>query len=329
MRRLLLRQWFLVALAAILVGGFGFSRALEPLARAVPRGALVAGVLFLMAISLDASAIWRALRRPGAVLLAVLVNFVLLPLGAWLISPWLHGELAIGLLVVGSVPSTLTAAAVWTRRAGGNDAVALLVTLITNLLCFVVTPLWLLFTTGYRASLPAGELILRLGLLVLVPTLAGQGLRLFQPVARFATRHIIAVGMLAQLGILTMVMVGSVFAARQLAATRDALGIASWLGMLACVAGLHVAGLAAAHLSAAGLGIARADRIAVGFSGSQKTLMLGLHIALEFSGLAMLPMVAYHVCQLLIDTVVADRLVGTGAKRSTADSAGRPGRPDG
>jgi hypothetical protein len=36
--------------------------------------------------------------------------------------------------------------------------------------------------------------------------------------------------------------------------------------------------------------------------------MVGLAIAIDFGGLAVLPMVAYHIEQLLIDTVLADRL---------------------
>ena len=48
--------------------------------------------------------------------------------------------------------------------------------------------------------------------------------------------------------------------------------------------------------------------VAVGFAGSQKTLMVGLTIALQFGGLTILPMLAYHVLQLLIDTLLANRL---------------------
>ena len=56
-------------------------------------------------------------------------------------------------------------------------------------------------------------------------------------------------------------------------------------------------------------GMDRAEWIAVGLAGSQKTLMIGLHIAVtQDLGLAVLPMVAYHAVQLLLDTVVADRL---------------------
>ena len=57
------------------------------------------------------------------------------------------------------------------------------------------------------------------------------------------------------------------------------------------------------------MGLPRADWIAVGFAGSQKTLMIGLQVALMVGGgLTVLPMVAYHVIQLMIDTVIADRL---------------------
>ena len=55
------------------------------------------------------------------------------------------------------------------------------------------------------------------------------------------------------------------------------------------------------------LGMRREDRIAVGFAGSQKTLMVGLQLCIELQ-VEMLPMVAYHVGQLLVDTLIADRL---------------------
>jgi solute carrier family 10 (sodium/bile acid cotransporter), member 7 len=54
-------------------------------------------------------------------------------------------------------------------------------------------------------------------------------------------------------------------------------------------------------------GFDRNDTIAVGFSGSQKTLTVGIYLALAVSPLAILPMVAYHAAQLVIDTLIADR----------------------
>jgi sodium/bile acid cotransporter 7 len=57
---------------------------------------------------------------------------------------------------------------------------------------------------------------------------------------------------------------------------------------------------------AAGLRLPREDRIAVGIAGSQKTLMVGLQVALACQ-LLILPMVVYHVGQLIVDTIIADR----------------------
>ena len=45
------------------------------------------------------------------------------------------------------------------------------------------------------------------------------------------------------------------------------------------------------------------------FRESQKTLAVGLHVAVTyFGGLAILPMVAYQVGQLFLDARIADRL---------------------
>ena len=55
------------------------------------------------------------------------------------------------------------------------------------------------------------------------------------------------------------------------------------------------------------MGIGSSDRIAVAIAGSQKTLMVGLYVAIHyFGGLVLIPLVIYHVVQLLMDTVVAD-----------------------
>ena len=64
--------------------------------------------------------------------------------------------------------------------------------------------------------------------------------------------------------------------------------------------------LAVGWLSGGGFGLSTADRLAVAFSGSQKTLMAGLAVALEFPGLVALPMVVFHVIQLVADTLIAD-----------------------
>src|SRR5262249_29507311 len=76
--------------------------------------------------------------------------------------------------------------------------------------------------------------------------------------------------------------------------------------MVAIVLTVHVVVLVCGILLARGLRFTPENQIAVGLAGSQKTLMVGLQISLEL-GVSVLPMITYHVGQLLIDTIVVDR----------------------
>ncbi len=375
MKTFFVRRWFLMALAVVLVSGFSFSQPLQPVARGLPRNWIVAVVMFVMAFPLDASSMWKAVRYPKAVLLAVSVNYVLLPLFAWgvalTLAPVMRDDLRYGLLIAGAVPSTVASAAVWTRRAGGNDAISLLVTMITNVSCFIVTPAWLYVTAGAEVAagggqtLDPGKMMLRLCLIVVIPVLTAQMLRLYAPLGIWATRRKIKMGVICQLGMLTMVFCGCIRAGDELrkangaeaprqaggrlgapeegggdqptlkqdqpnnpeqrATTVGQVGVLDWTLMLASVLCVHLTMLATAHLLGRGLGIARPDRIAAGFSGSQKTLLVGLDVAAEyvdvFGGLALLPMVAYHVSQLLVDTFIADRLRRRGEQQEQEQSS--------
>ena len=78
--------------------------------------------------------------------------------------------------------------------------------------------------------------------------------------------------------------------------------------MLAAVLVVHLAALWAGLFLARILGLPRPDQIAVAFAGSQKTLMVGLIVAISLQT-TILPMVAYQVLQLLADTLIADRLL--------------------
>ena len=322
MRQRLLRQWFFLALVLVVAAGFCFADQLSGFAESFPREALVAIVLFAMAWSLDASAVWRAIRNPVAVALAILINIGLVPLLAWGASFALTPEFAMGLALAAAMPCTIASAAVWTRRAGGNDAVAMLVTVVTNFSCFIVTPLWLMVLTSTKVdtSTTAGKMVTRLLLIAVLPMVLGQLLRLKKPLARWATEHKSALGTVAQFGILTMVLIGIVHSARTISSPQGvtATGLvqpADWIVMVATVLGLHVVSLFAGFGLGRLAGLPRAEWIPVGMAGSQKTLMIGLDLGiLYFPGLAILPIVVYHVGQLLFDIVVADRL-SRGAKK--------------
>lgn len=311
MRKILMRRWFLFVLSATLVAGIAGGPRLALFAESIPHNAIIAAVLLAMALPLRIDTMWGTLRRPGPALLAVAINLVLVPLLAYAASRLLvDDELAVGMIIAAAVPCTLASAAVWTRLAGGNDAVSLLVTMITNLSCFLVTPAWVRLLAGRGdASVPFGDMVVKLFVLVVLPIIAAQLLRLIPAMGHWATANKSGLSVFAQLGILSIVFVGAVRCGQKLV-ELDARLATIWgqvALMLVLVTVVHVAAWWFGYSIAAKLGMARAEQLAVAFAGSQKTLMVGLAVALEFGGLTVLPMLAYHVLQLLIDTVLADR----------------------
>lgn len=202
---------------------------------------------------------------------------------------------------------------------------AIMVTILTNLTCFVITPLWLLTTTGKSANLPPlADMIFKLAVLVVLPISLAQLFRLSAPVAAWATRQRVPMGVLAQIGVLAMIFLGSLAAGLKIG-ERD-LPLASLSGqialMIVVVMGVHLSMLFAGIRLARWLGMSREDAIAVGIAGSQKTLMVGLTIAIDIGGLAVLPMVTYHVGQLLVDTVIADRIRQAGEAQAETAAEG-------
>ncbi len=164
-------RWFLLALLTLLVAGMGWPDAIRPLITWLRTDWLVATVTFTMALTLKTSAIWGTLQRPSAALLGAAMNAAVCPPLGWLASRLLPPELAVGVIVATVVPCTLATAAVWTRRAGGNDAVSFLVTMITSLACFLVVPGWLWLLSGVHADVDYLAIVTGLVLHVVVPIL--------------------------------------------------------------------------------------------------------------------------------------------------------------
>lgn len=331
----LAKHWFLVGLAVLIPGGLiaggqgaagavvaGIDAAgLSSLAAMVPRLS-TAVVLFLMAFSLDSGRLRASLQAPLPVLWASLVNYGLIPLLAWpLQAVQLSADFAVGLMIAAAAPCTMAAASVWTRSAKGNDAVSLMVTLLTNSACFVVAPFWLLVTTQSRVEIDGWFLMQRLLVAVLVPVALGQFLRLSSVAAEFADVQKKRIGIVAQSLILFLVLLAAVNAGERVATTEGAPpGLAGIAVVWVCCLGLHVVAMFVAGTGSTLLGFAPADRTATLFAGSQKTLPIGVLLATDpamFGNpdlgvpFAVFPILMYHASQLFFDTFVADRVATT------------------
>jgi len=334
MRQFLRKRWFLVSLLTLIVGGLTLGAELgkdftDALSTVVQPRVVTALVLFLMAFSLDSAQLKTSFRSPGPVALAFAVNFGLIPLmGYGLMQVQLQPDFAYGIMIAASVPCTMAAASVWTRKAGGNDAVSLLVTVSTNGLCFLLTPLWLNLTTTGGVALDFWEMFWRLVSAVLLPTLAGQLLRQVPRAAAFAVRHKSALSGAAMLCILAIVFSAACRAGLRLGDSGPKPNLAGVALVWSCCIAIHLAAMGIGISAARLFGYARPDRIAVAFAGSQKTLPIGVLLATDATmfgdpnflspGLGVpfvvFPMLMYHASQLFIDTAVADRFARTGAE---------------
>jgi solute carrier family 10 (sodium/bile acid cotransporter), member 7 len=326
------QRWFLLALVAALWAGLAWSEAMKPLVRFLPGEALVASVTFIMALPLETGALWMAARRPGPAWLATFLNSGLAPPLGWLASRMLPPELATGMIVATSVPCTLATASVFTRRAGGNDAISFLVTIITNLACFLVVPAWLwLLVSGesqadiLHAKIDYSEIALGLIALVVLPIVVAQCFRQMRAIGSWAARHKHSLSLAAQIGVLLMVLVGAVDCGQRLGAASNGSAVTSGsiVTMVFAVTLVHVTLLLFGFALSKAIGFARGDAIPVALAGSQKTLMVGAYLALAVGPLAILPMVAYHAAQLIIDTLLADWLKN-GSNIAPAGAADNP-----
>jgi solute carrier family 10 (sodium/bile acid cotransporter), member 7 len=312
MKQALVKRWFLVLLVGAVALALWQPGRLEPYTSRLPPLALVGPALFLIAWGLDSRSLWGAIARPLPALWAVVISYGGLPLLGWLAGRWLpETGLATGLMIITSVPCTLASAALWTRMAGGNEATALLVTLLTTGTSWLVTTAWLYVGTGKQVHLDPAGMMWQLFLVLVLPVAAGQLARAHGALARAAVRWDRTIGVASRLLILVVIVKAAVEFRTKLG-DQPGLGVGLATTAAAC-GGIHLLALAGGLWGSRGLGFDRPSQIAVAFACSQKTLPVALFLFQEYyqqSPLAVVPLVFYHGLQLIVDTFIADRLAG-------------------
>ena len=306
------RHWFLIALVVCISSGIAIGRNAAGVSLPISPSWITAFVLFMMAFTLNGDHLRAALGRPTPVIWACLINFGLVPTLAVLCLPLQRTEdFRVGLMIAATVPCTMAAASVWTRKAGGNDAVSLLVTTATNGFCFLITPLWLNWQLRHSVELDLSYLIKRLLVGVLIPMAIGQLLRLNSRVARFADDRKKAFGVAAQSLILTLVFTGAIRAGTRMTTDGIAPDAVAILVVWVCVIAIHVVAFTVAFCGGRIFGFRTVDTTAAAFGASQKTLPIGVLLADEFAVVApfaVFPMLMYHASQLFVDTALVPHL---------------------
>ena len=314
-------HWFLFGLVLVIPLGLlaaatVVANRVADISGRVPGSVLTAVILFLMSATLDSRRLVAALRSPLAVLGAAGVSQLAVPLMSLPLLPLVpDADLRLGLLIAATVPCTMAAASVWTRMANGNDAVSLLVTLLTNTMCFLVIPSWLSAALSgddlreVSEALAFLPMVRRLMVGAVLPALFGQAIRLLPQVRAGIDGCKKGFSNAAQSIILYIVFLSAFSGGRELSGDAALPLLSSLVIVLSFCIGLHLAAMLLSSLLARMLQVTAEDRVAMIFAGSQKTLPVGLLVA-QASGvpLAVVPILMFHASQLFIDTWVAGRI---------------------
>jgi len=153
-----------------------------------PLQVLLPGVISLLMLGIGMSLQLHSftalfhLRRAAVV--AFIAQFLLLPLAAFLLATilTLPADLRVGMVLLAACPSASTST-FFTYLARGDTALSIALTAFNKLFAVITLPLYVELATRWftgeaqQLSLPAGEVFLRLVVIVLVPTMAGLVLR--------------------------------------------------------------------------------------------------------------------------------------------------------
>ena len=274
--------------------------------------AAIAFMFFLYGARLATSTVIAGLahwRLHALVLVATFAMFPLLGLAlSRLPAAILPPQLALGLMFLCALPSTIQSSLAFTSIAGGNVAAAMCAATLSSLAGTILTPALMATLASARGAAPMGDAIGEIGLLLLLPFLAGQLLRRW--IGGFVARHRAVLGA-SDRGSILLVVYGA-FGHAVRAGLWSQLPAEGLVGLLALEALLLAFALAATYWTAEALGFERADVIAISFCGSKKSLAAGVPMAgVLFPGpdlgMILLPVMLFHQMQLMVCAALARR----------------------
>jgi sodium/bile acid cotransporter 7 len=231
-------------------------------------------------------------------------------LGLWkLVDGTLQPTVALGFLYLGTLPSTVQSATAYSSLAGGNVAISVVAAALLNILgVFVTAPLFALLGGGENVALGYDGLV-KLGTILILPFALGQLLQ--NRLGHVARDHRVLAAWMDRSSIAIAVYVAFSGAVEQ--GIWHSINARDWVELLAAVVAFQAFGFGGAWLLARGLRLSRPDAIAMLFAGGQKSIAVGAPLASilfppALAGLILLPMLSYHMLQLVLSAPLATRL---------------------
>lgn len=216
---------------------------------------------------------------------------------------------ALGFLYLGTLPSTVQSATAYTSLAGGSVANSVVAAALLNILgVFVTVPIFSLLGGGAQVEL-GGQGLLKIVLILILPFTIGQLLQ--TRVSGWIGEHRGLVGWMDRIAISTAVYVAFSGAVEEGIWTR--LEPVSWLILLVAIVALLAVGFGGAWLVGGALRLNRPERKSFLFAGAHKSTAMGAPLATVLfaphdAGLVLVPLLIYHLLQLVLSAPLAKRL---------------------
>lgn len=303
----------LLALAILLASVLPVGAEHRPAAQAVSNAAIF--LLFLLnGIRLPRTEVLQGIRNGRFLAPLALWCFGAMAIAGWALAKagaglMLPPAVALGFLFLGALPSTVQSATAYSSLGGGNVALSVVAAAVLNILgVFLTAPLFSLLAGTDAPAFDLGALE-KVALILLLPFTLGQlAQRIAAPVVR---EHRRLATWMDRISIAIAVYVAFSGAVEQ--GLWQRIGPLDWFSLVALVCMLLAIGFGGAWLLGGAIGLRRADRIAFLFAGGQKSVALGAPLAsLLFppavAGLLLLPVLTYHLLQLVLSAPLAARL---------------------
>jgi sodium/bile acid cotransporter 7 len=302
----------LLLLAVALATFLPVTGAARPIAQGISNGAIF--LLFLLnGLRLPRHEVWEGIGNWRLLVPLALWCFAAMGLAGWALSQvgraWLPPEVAVGLLFIGILPSTVQSAAAYCSLGGGNVAASVVAAAVLNILgVFLSAPLFALAAGGAAPAFDWSALE-RLALILLLPFAIGQVAQL--RFGHLVRQHRTLATWMDRSSIAIAVYVAFSGAVEQ--GLWHKMLWHDWLGLTALVCLFLLFGFGGAWLLSGAVRLERRDRITFLFAGGQKSIALGAPLASvlfppAIAGLILLPVLTYHLLQLVLSAPLATRL---------------------
>lgn len=211
-------------------------------------------IMLGMGMTLRGSDFGIVARKPFALVIGILAQFIIMPLTGFALVTVLDLDpaIAVGVILVAAAPGG-TASNVMVFLAKGDTALSVAMTTVSTLVAPVITPLLVLWLAGSYLPVDPAGLFVSIVQIVIVPIVVGLLLRRFLP--RFVERIVEWMPLVSVVGI-TLVVLAVVSGS---AATI----LASGLAILGIVVVLNGVGLTLGYVAARAVGLEEPARRAV------------------------------------------------------------------